>query len=179
MRSLPARTSLDPGWLFVLAGLAVCVASVLVPAQSDLAALRRQHDRLLHQRRIGEARLAARRRFLDQLERGEPQLVRRLAAAQLNLAPADGVPLLVAASRDRTVTDWIDESITAPAPPPDRAPDETLLSRLTGGRHRVWLLAGGIMSMFIGLLIHPHPPRSAEARPLVLPHWPAATHEEE
>jgi hypothetical protein len=32
----------DPGWLFVLAGLGVCAAGVLLPAQTDLEALQLQ-----------------------------------------------------------------------------------------------------------------------------------------
>ena len=40
--ALAARLTvrIDPGWLFVIAGLAICVAAVLVPAQRDLHELR-------------------------------------------------------------------------------------------------------------------------------------------
>ncbi len=144
--------SFDPGWLFVLCGLALCGAGILLPAERDLSVQLRQ----LEQMRAEEAALCARQdayhEFLGQLEAQDPALLRRLAASQLNLIPAGGEVLLVSARRDAGVADWIDAAVSAPAPPLP-PPSETALGRLTTGPARLWVLGGAVLSVFVGLLL--------------------------
>jgi hypothetical protein len=175
MPRLTPTIRLDAGWLYVLAGLALCAAGILVPARRDLEDLRRQRDRLADERAIGDERLHAYETFLHLLDEDDPSLIRRLAAAQLNLVPADEKPVLMAASRTATVTKWIDENVqtrraeVAPAP-------ETLLGRLVGGRGRLWVLAAGVVVVFVGLLLDDiRAPIAKRRRPkAVVPSWPVA-----
>jgi hypothetical protein len=166
---------LDAGWLYVLAGLALCTAGILVPARRDLEDLRRQRNALADERAIGDERVHAYETFLRLLEEDDPALIRRLAAAQLNLVPADETPVLMAASRTATVTKWIDQEVRARqpalAPPP-----ETLLGRLVGGRGRLWVLAVGIVVVFVGLLLDDiRAPIAKRRKPEpVVPRWPVA-----
>jgi hypothetical protein len=173
MHRLTATIRLDCGWLYVLAGLALCAAGVLVPARRDLEDLRRQRDRLADEREIGQERAEAYETFLQLLADDDPALVRRLAAAQLNLVPADETPVLVAASRTATVTDWIDRNVRAqrvePQPPPD-----TLLARLVGGPRRMWVIAGGVLVVFVGLLLDDVRAPAGHGSPPALPRWPVA-----
>ncbi|MHC4385219.1 MAG: hypothetical protein ACYS0J_20655 [Planctomycetota bacterium] len=106
MPRLTPTIRLDAGWLYILAGLALCAAGILVPARRDLEDLRRQLDRLADERAISDARLHAYGSFLHLLNEDDPALIRRLAAAQLNLVPADEKPVLMAASRTATAAWW-------------------------------------------------------------------------
>ncbi|MHC4210568.1 MAG: hypothetical protein ACYSWT_12730 [Planctomycetota bacterium] len=173
MRWLTTTIRLDCGWLYVLAGLALCAAGVLVPARRDLEDLRRQRDRLADERAIGQERADAYETFLQLLADDDPALLRRLAAAQLNLVPADETPVLVAASRTATVTDWIDRNVRAQRVEP-KAPPDTLLAHLVGGPGKLWVIAGGVLAVFVGLLLDDaRTPAGHRSRP-ALPRWPVA-----
>lgn len=159
---------IDPGWLFTLAGLAVMVSAALLPAERDLHDLRQQLAAIeFREARNGE-RLAAYDRFLKDLSGRDPVLLRRLAASQLNLMPEGQEPLLMATSIEHTVSDWIEatvpESEFEPASPPD-----TLLSRLADGERRLWLMGGGAMVVFLGLVMG----FAVSPRPQMAP-WTAA-----
>ena len=139
-------------WLFVAAGLTLCVAGVLIPAQRSLHDLGGQLARIEHLHALGREGIEAHERFLDRLRQRDPSLIRRLAAAQLNLMPAGDTPLLVANSSRATVTDWIGRSVppgTIRVAPPAR----TWLIRLTEGTCRLWVLGFGVLIVFVGLLV--------------------------
>ena len=87
-----------------------------------------------------------------------PRLVRRLAAAQLNLIPQGDTPVLLVAAANSPVTDWIDATVTTDIRP-EKLKAASMLSRLANGPHRLWLFGGGIMSVFVGLLLSPAPVR--------------------
>jgi hypothetical protein len=148
---------IDPGWPFVIAGLLLLVAGVLIPAQRDLHELRNSlaihkavEDRTVRQ-------LAAYDRFLTDLDAAEPQLVNRLAASQLNLMPKDERSMLLVPTLNSTVTDWIEDSEPMVMPTTSAYPD-TLLSRLATGPRRLWVLAAGAFLVFVGLMLSPSAP---------------------
>ncbi len=148
-----------PGWLFVAAGLALCVVGVLVPAQRSVHLLRGQLTRIEQQGALGQDRIEAYERFLDRLRHRDPSLVRRLAAAELNLVPAGATPVLLSSTQRATVHDWIGRSVdvtTARA----SAGTGSWLSRLTDGSRRLWMLGFGVLAVFVGLLVD-GPPRPA------------------
>jgi hypothetical protein len=142
---------LDPGWLFLIAGLAMCAAGILIPAQNDLRALKGQLDALHAEEALVTARLRAHANFLDDLEQADPTLVRRLAAAQLNVVPAGDRPILLARTPSASVIDWIDQTV-ATEPPPTAGAGLSRLSRLAEGPYRLWALGGSVFCIFIGLL---------------------------
>ena len=150
---------IDPGWPFVIAGLLLLVAGVLIPAQRDLQELRNTLEihRALEDQSIRQ--LAAYDRFLNDLEHGDEQLVGRLAASQLNLMPKDERSMLLVPSLNATVTQWIEDSEPAILPNPPAYPD-TLLSRLATGPRRLWVLACGAFLVFVGLMLSPSAPPS-------------------
>jgi hypothetical protein len=143
---------IDPGWLFTLAGLAVMVAAALLPAERDLHELRQQLAAIEFREARNAERVAAYDRFLRELAGRDPVLLRRLAASQLNLMPEGQEPLLMATSIEHTVSDWIEDTVPEAefeaAPPPD-----TLLTRLADGERRLWLMGGGAMVVFLGLVM--------------------------
>ena len=130
----------DPGWPFVVTGIGLIVAGVLIPAQRDLHELRGSlevHRALLEH---SERRLAAYEGFVEAIDEGETQLVRRLAASQLNRMAVDERPYLMLPSMNETVSSWIDASEPLEVPVVSPYPD-TLLSRLATGPRRLWVLA--------------------------------------
>ncbi|MEE8238118.1 MAG: hypothetical protein V3S67_07375, partial [Gammaproteobacteria bacterium] len=142
----------DPGWLFITAGLTLCVAGVLIPAQRSLHSLRGQLTRIEHLHTQGQDGIEAHEQFLDRLRHRDPSVIRRLAAAQLNLMPAGDTPVLVANSRQATVMEWIGRSV-APATVTAAPPASSWLTRLTGDTRRLWVIGFGVLLVFVGLLV--------------------------
>ena len=78
---------LDPGWLFVLAGIGVIAATILIPTAGELAEVQVQRDRALAIEDHKLARRSSYEDYLAALKREEPALVLALAASQLNQIP--------------------------------------------------------------------------------------------
>lgn len=146
----------EPEWLFLLAGVALLSATVLLPAARDLAELRWQRDVALAVERQQRERVFRYERYALALAARDPQVVRALAAAQLNRMPDGRVPLLLA-SNDAAASPALD-------PPPIRmrarpAPASRLEHWATDRRSRLWLIAAGGACVLLGVL-----PRAALAR---------------
>ncbi|MFM7806716.1 MAG: hypothetical protein ACKPEA_02150 [Planctomycetota bacterium] len=182
MRRTAPLFQIDPGWLFTIAGLAVMVSAALLPAELDLHDLRQQRAAIAARESWNRERLEAYDRFQGELDRRDPALLRRLAASQLNLMPKGEQPLLMATSIEHTVSDWIEATVPPMEFQPQPAPD-TLLARLAEGQRRLWLMAGGAMSVFLGLVlgfgVSPRPQLERfEPLPFPLPPVDAAALEE-
>jgi hypothetical protein len=155
---------IDAGWLFVIGGLAMLVAVVLLPGRRAVHEMREQLRVIKDQEIYAYQRLNAHEEFLAGLRSGDQQIIRRLAASHLNLVPEGETAIMLAASLDQTVPDWIDETVPFEASRPGPYPD-TLLIRLAEGRHRLWLLCGSVLVIFFGLIMGP----DFDSRPKRLP----------
>ena len=153
----------DPGWPFVIAGLALIVSAVLIPAQREL------HD--LEQRKIvhtafeerTKAEILAYEQFLADMDRKDPRLLEPLVRAQLNMIPRDERPMLLMPTANDTVPTWIESSVTVEIPQPAPYPD-TLLSRIASGPRRLWVLATGAFLVFMGVMFAPTTIRPRRSR---------------
>ncbi|MGE3109143.1 MAG: hypothetical protein AB7G11_17350 [Phycisphaerales bacterium] len=156
--SRPARTPLipiDAGWLFLLPGLVLLSATVLIPAYNDVLDARWARDRAaaIEQSRLD--RLSRYGQYLDALERQDPSVVKSLAASQLNMVPESYEPLsppVDPANVPASVFPLLEpEPLTISNLPPARQK-----SRLevwsTSDRTRVWLIAAGGLCVLVGLL---------------------------
>ena len=157
----------DPGWPFVIAGLALIVSAVLIPAQRELHDL--EQELAVHQahEERANAELLAYNQFLADIGRGDERLLERLVRAQLNRMPKGERPLLLMPSANDTVPAWIESSVVTEIPEPTPYPD-TLLSRIATGPRRLWVLATGAFLVFIGVMFAPTmlaPRRTASPRP--------------
>lgn len=156
----------DPGWLFVGAGSAVVVSSVVIPAQEDLAEARLHRDRAIVAADYAATRVARYSDFLESLDAHDETVMTNLAATQLNLVPASKTPLFMLRS-DRPDDANVFREIEPPPPdlppPPDSGAAEgdaeigtarrSLLAVLvTGDATRPWAVIGGMMCILIGLL---------------------------
>lgn len=147
------RTILDPAWLFLLPGLAILAAGVLIPAQDRLDEARWQRDRTQAMLAHAQERLERSRILADAIQRQDPTLARTLAASQLNLVPSSdpASPALVLAS-SRPATDIL-ASLEPPMPelPPRNRNDSRLTRLLMNPSTRLWTMLVGVVLVAIGL----------------------------
>lgn len=145
---------LDPGWLWLIAGITLVCFTLVIPAQRDLEEARYFRDRVHAAEDHRQDRLARYQNYLGALDRADETLVLSLAAMQLNKAPK-GTDLLVPgydiSKRSASV-------FTNLEPPPLVLPERpkrelSLLEKWTSDdRSRLWLLGGGSLMILIGLL---------------------------
>lgn len=136
-----------------MAGTALLVATVLIPAADDLAEARWHRDRALAVERYRGQRLENYSEFLDAIARQDRSLVVSLAATQLNKAPANRMPMLdttEVGTRSASVFPSL-EPVFEAAPAP-RRPDSMLQRWATDNRRRLWLIVSGGVCVLIGLL---------------------------
>lgn len=153
---------LDPGWLFLIAGLAVVAATVLIPSGHDLKLARWERDRALAVERHRLERLERYGAYLDAVRRDDENVLLSLAATQLNVSPANHVPVGPLADVSMTSASPFPglepEPLNLP-PRPEAGAGSSYLERLTiGDTSRLWLLAIGVVCILFGLL----PPSTAD-----------------
>ena len=144
---------LDPGWLFLICGITILGATVLIPAFEELGEVRWQRDRALA---IEEHRVDRVRRYEDYLgalQREEPALMLALAASQLNQIPADRTPILDVLDPASPSASVFRSLEPPPAELPERRHVDSVLTGLTTNeRTRPWMLAGAVLCLLLGLL---------------------------
>lgn len=152
-RVIPDRGGfIDGGWLFILAGLAVCAATLLIPAQQDLHSVTLQRAQLQAHSLASTRRMAAYDTVLDGLQQQDPVVMKRLASNQLNLLPEGETPILMDASAtDGSLDAWVQKT-TWQDPAPEPLARDTVLARLSSGPYRTVMIAAGIFCIFLGLL---------------------------
>lgn len=151
-RALPPLP-VDAGWLFLMAGIVLLAAVVLIPAHDDLAEARWRRDQAQAALEHRRARLGNYADYLQAVERGDRAVVLDLAASQLNLAPRDHVPVPLAGDGPRFSASVFPALEPAAIDMPRLTRADTLLRRLTTDRaHRLWLAAGGACCILFGLL---------------------------
>jgi len=155
---------IDPGWLFLLSGIVIIAATVLIPAQHDLDVARWQRDRAAVIEKHRLERLEHYGKYLKALDCGDESVVMSLAAVELNASPVDRVPLNPRqdpASMTASVFPQLEPEPAVLPPKPVVTGRSSILARWTIDDHtRLWLLAGGVLCILIGLL-----PASRNAAP--------------
>jgi hypothetical protein len=146
----------DPGWIFLICGVLLIAATVIIPARHELALAQWSRDRALAIEKHRTDRLTRYGAYLKAVETGEESVLLSLAASQLNMSPIDRVPL--AAPTDPGITnasvfpDLEPEPVQIPSRPVINERSSMLARWTTSEQWRLWLLAGGTLSIMIGLL---------------------------
>lgn len=147
------RSLFDPGWLFLIAGLAILAVTVLIPAKDDLDEARWLRDRALAVEHHRLDRLERYDHYLQSLDNADQSLIQSLAASQLNQIPADRVPLPGTTDTTRSSASVFPALEPEPLVLQDRHKVGSLLERwTTHDRTRVWLIGGGALCVLVGLL---------------------------
>ena len=140
-----SRPFFDPGWLFLLAGLALLGSLVIIPAYEDVAQARFRRDLVLAIEKHRENRMSRYEEFIGAVDNREPSLLVSLAESQLNQIPTDRGALPFAGN------DGKPNASVFPSLEP-----EPLISRLeeltTGERSRPFVLLVGAICVLLGLL---------------------------
>jgi len=142
--------SMSAAWLFLIAGLLLVSAAMLVPAWRDIEQVRADRDRVAAAAEVEARTLAATRAVLESLESGDASVADRLVAWQLNLLP-EGDRAVAREVHAGGVLGWIDASV-APVPPPGDTAAETPLETLVSGPARLWVLGAGGLMIFGGII---------------------------
>lgn len=152
---------LDPGWLFLIAGLALLIATVLIPAYTDLAEARHRRDTALAVESRALDRMQRHAEYLEALRRGDERLALSLAARHLSMIPEGRQIVPVPGETLTGDLNPFSELEPPPLDPPSlNLPDSLLQRWTTDDRARLWLLALGAISVLVGLL-----PPSVPTRP--------------
>ncbi len=143
---------IDPGWPFLLAGLGLVFGAVVLPEQAKLHQGEQQLAQMERMITHADAVASAYDEFGERMKAGDSALLRRLAVSQLNLLPAGEVPLVRAESSAVPITTWVEGSV----PGNDFVAEpfrDSLLARWSLGRTRLWVMGGGVMCIFLGLMM--------------------------
>ncbi|MEC8559894.1 MAG: hypothetical protein VXY94_07440 [Planctomycetota bacterium] len=149
----------DSGWPWLLAGILLLVCAGVVPSEERLARERTAvldlHREVSNLREVSETY----GRFLAEVGRGEPTVVRRLAAAQLGVLPRGHEPLVMLSGVADPPTRWIeraalDGSTEGPAVPVP-VDDSSMLASLLQGPGQLWVFGTSLLLVFVGLLLGP------------------------
>ncbi len=141
---------LSPGWPFLLAGLAMVAAVMLVPAWRDVQNVRLERNDLQSVVQYETRRVAATQEMLVSLELDHPELHRRLVAWHLNLLPK-GEIAIAREVHGGGVLGWIDDTVE-PIAASSPAHSVSNLESLVSGPARLWMLAAGVLLVFVGLI---------------------------
>lgn len=146
---------LDAGWLFLLPGLVVLSATILIPALDDVQDAVFKRDRVLAIERHRLQRLQNYIDYLDAIDHGDESVELSLVASQLNMVPEDALPLSPPTEPGRVNASVFPELEPAPLILRDAPPREnrSLLTRLAiGEKSRLWMIVVGAICILIGLL---------------------------
>ncbi len=144
----------DTGWLYLLPGIAIICATLLIPAYDDLVDAQYQRSQALALEQFRSERLRSYTAYLDAVRTNDETVLLSLAATQMNLIPSGSEVLIAPAAQisDLPASPFpsLEPDYTPPTPP-NRV--ESLLRRLAvNDTTRLWLLAGGMMCILLGLL---------------------------
>lgn len=143
----------DPGWLYLIAGTAMLGATTLIPAMAQLDEVRWHRERALQVEAHRLERLQRHEAYLAGLDAGDRDLVRSLAALQLNKTTVDRSPVLVEPIRADADASVFPSLEPAELVLVERQKHPSLLERMTmDDRIRPWLVAGAALSIFVGIL---------------------------
>ncbi|MCH2135799.1 MAG: hypothetical protein MK101_04355 [Phycisphaerales bacterium] len=143
----------DPGWCFVLSGLVLLAAALLVPAWRDVQTIRAQVGALEQQVAFARAREQTGRTLLEALRSDDPAVYQRLVAWQWNLVPLGDEPV-IRERHDGGISSWVEARTPIPAPGQD-AVGMTALERVLQGPFRPWALALGGLLLLLGIVVLP------------------------
>jgi hypothetical protein len=148
-----------PGWMFLLAGVVLVSAGLLMPAWLQVRQMQWQHRIMQLQAEQLERQASGYQQFNAALDAEDPILLQRLAYHYLGLKPAGAT--LIGESESKRAADpgmvcIVQASLHHPVPRagvdlPRPQPNRSRLARLTTGRSRLALLAAGVLCLAAGV----------------------------
>lgn len=160
---------IDPGWLYLIAGLAILASVMVMPALDDLANARWEREKARARVAWQSERIGQHASFLERLQSGDEAVLRNLLATQLNLTPVESEPLIgfqVGLHGEAGILDELEPPMVIPEQ--SKRPDSTLRFLATDSRARLITLGVGSMCVALGLVIGTNTRRDPEAPTLAV-----------
>lgn len=138
-------------WGFFLSGIVLVIAAAILPLQADLEWTHHQRDLALIVEQDNLARNASYQRMIDAIQNKDPDTLHLLAQSNLGLIPASRDALVIpGVRRDPMLFELLEP---APHQRPEFNPRYSRLQKLVlTPKARLWVIAGGIFLVFLGLL---------------------------
>lgn len=149
----PLMGHFDPGYLFLFAGLTLLAATVLIPAQHDLAHARRIRDNALAHEQTHRDRLDRYRQYLAALDRNDPAVLESLTLTQLNILPDRAETVGYAPGPAEQTASIVNQLEPPPTVLPAAQPRPSFLARLVTDRAaRLWVIAFAALCLLYSVL---------------------------
>ena len=138
-----------PSWLFLVSGLVLAAATVLIPAERDRAQAAWQHERAQAIEQHARLRVARYEAAIDALDTRDPVFLAHLRR-QLDpdAATPTGSTLLIRRGGGPLL--GLDPVFEPPAAP--RPTNSTLATLVTSNRSRLWIIAAAALCLLLGVL---------------------------
>lgn len=140
------------GWVYLISGLVLTVAAIVLPAHQDLAVLQQKRATIAEDHADLNQQIAVHQNFLDDLSSEDLKLQDRIVQMQFNQA-ATGIPVVIDRAAAKTPLDWVAQRARQTRIVDIDSPRNSILTTLTNGRNRLWLAGAGVFIIFIGLVI--------------------------
>ena len=139
------------GWFYLVSGLLLTVAAIVLPAHQDLAVLKEKRAVIVDDTDDLQNQIMVHQAFLNDLNSLDSMLQERMIQMQFNQPPS-GTPVVIDRAASKTPLDWVAQRARR-----DRAiyleePRQSILSKMTIGKNRLWLAGAGVFIIFIGLI---------------------------
>jgi len=141
----------DFGWLYLLCGLVLTVAAIVLPAHTNLEGLLSKKTSISNDLDELNHRVEVYASFLSDVQRGDAQITQRLVDMQFNQSP-DGSSVVIDTSASKTPLAWVAQRAKRSRVVPLETKQASFLSQFVDGQGRLWLLCGGAFTIFIGLI---------------------------
>ena len=139
------------GWFYLVSGLLLTVAAIVLPAHQDLAVLKQKRVAIVDDTADLQHQIMVHQAFLNDLNSQDTMLQERVIQMQFNQPPS-GTPVVIDRAASKTPLDWVaqrarrDRSVFVEEPP------QSILSKMTIGKNRLWLAGAGVLIIFVGLI---------------------------
>ena len=138
-------------WACFISGIILIIAASILPLRADLEWTRHQRNLALVTEQENAARNVSYAAMIDAIDQKNPDTLRLLAQSNLGMIPADRDALLMPGQSADPMTFELLEP--APLPRPEFAPNYSRLEKLVMiPKSRLWVIAGGILLVLIGIL---------------------------
>ena len=139
------------GWFYLVSGLVLTVAAIVLPAHQDLAVLKQKRAAIVDNTADLQHQILVHQSFLADLNNLDSMLQERMVQMQFNQPPS-GTPVVIDRAASKTPLDWVAQRARR-----DRAvyleePRQSILSKMTTGKNRLWLAGVGVFIIFVGLI---------------------------
>ncbi len=146
---------LDYGWIYLMCGLLISAAAIILPAHQELELLKHKRDSIQLDLNNQSSQVLIYESFLNEASNKQSQLRQRLFNMQFNIKE-DGSTVVVDSSSSQTPLDWLSQRARTDRFINIDVQNASLLTVFSEGRSRLFMFGVGAFAIFIGLISRTH-----------------------